>query len=109
MQWRARPRRGNVGGWLRRVVSARYVQKPAWVLSILAPSRRASNEYDFLWLLAVDRLRAPVNPGTSPAATDATQAKQNELMLLQRARDDLAHARKQLAQLMRAQPSTGRA
>jgi hypothetical protein len=70
------------------------------------------NTSDFLCgCLQVDRLERRVNhlEHEYRSDVDATQAKQNELMLLQRARDDLAHARKQLAQLMRAQPSTGRA
>ena len=67
---------------------------------------------DFLCgCLQVDRLERRVNhlEHEYRSDTDASLAKENELMLLQSARDDLARAREQLAQLMRAQPLTGRA
>jgi hypothetical protein len=70
------------------------------------------NTSDFLCgCLQVDRLERRVNhlEHEHRSDVDASQAKENELMLLRRARDDLARARAQLAQLMRTQPLTGRA
>jgi hypothetical protein len=70
------------------------------------------NTSDFLCgCLQVDRLERRVNHLEHEYRSDAdtSQAKENELMLLRRARHELAHARKQLAQLMHAQPLTGRA
>jgi len=72
----------------------------------------AMNTSDFLCgCQQVDRLERRMNhlEHEYRSDVDASLAKENEFMLLQRAREDLARARAQLAQLMRAQPLSGRA
>ena len=79
-------------------------------LAIVHLGANAMNTSDFLCgCLQVDRLERRVNhlEHEYDCDVDASQAKGNEFMLLQRARQDLALARTQLAQLMRARPLTG--
>ena len=68
------------------------------------------NTSDFLCgCLQVDRLERRVNhlEHEQQSFAAVSQAKENALMSLQRARNDLARAREQLAELMRPQRPSG--